>query len=123
MAYETTTAEHLLEGYREIKKYIPGIHKAEFLIIDNVTGEYAVEITFHDGWYLGYSEFRQSFYLTLVTDEVFEREKIVTATHLRINEDVYVINQADSIVPMETNPSYKFFCQRFDSSSNWSSVI
>lgn len=67
------------------------------------------------GWFFEYSETRQQFKLRVAkdADDVTFTAEVQQATHVRINDDVYVINQADTLPPLGTSPEWSIFCTRF----------
>lgn len=73
-------------------------------------------------WYLKYSEFRQQFRLMIARNNYDFTETIKQTTHVSINDDVYVIKNADTITPAGENPVWQLFCERFFNKSQFSNI-
>lgn len=65
-----------------------------------------------DKWFFEYSEFRQAFVLQIAYNGDLQ-EDISDATHVQIDDDVYVIRRGDTLPPKGTDVTWKFFCERF----------
>jgi hypothetical protein len=107
----------LIEGRKELndalrEEFMPENSRIEFLKPKENAREFETVLTFYYGWFLKYNKYRQETEVELATDEVFEKEQLRTATHLKINEDVYVITQGETIEPQGVKPYWTFYCVR-----------
>jgi hypothetical protein len=97
----------------------------EFLKAGN-TEEFLTVDTRSSGWWLEYSNFRKNFLLEVA--EADDAEAIpmsdiaLEATHIRIDEDIYVINRRDTTAPKGTDVTWKIFCDRFTKRSNYTAL-
>jgi hypothetical protein len=73
-------------------------------------------------WFFEYSEFRQNFLLQIAADIASLTNAIAEATHVQIDDDYYVIRQGDTLPPKGTDVTWKLFCDRFASRSQFSNL-
>lgn len=66
-----------------------------------------------------YSNFRQNFLLEIADDNDALTSAISNATHVRINDDFYSINVADTLPPSGTNPVWRLYCDLFERSGKY----
>lgn len=78
--------------------------------------------TLDDSWFFQYSEFRQNFLLQISRDDDDLTEEIQEATHVQIDDDVYVIRTGDTLPPKGTDVTWKLFCERFAARSQFQSL-
>lgn len=119
--------DEMIEGRRELndalrEEFMPPDSRLEFLKPSTTAREFEIVLTFYYGWFLKYNEFRQETRVELATNEVFEKEQLRTATHIKINDDVYVIAQGETIEPQGTKPYWYFFCNLFPNKAQFSPI-
>lgn len=73
-------------------------------------------------WYLKYSEYRQQFRLMIARNDWNFTETIKQATHVSINDEVYIVKSADTIPPQGTEPVWQLFCERFFNKGQFSNL-
>lgn len=66
-----------------------------------------------DNRFFEYLEYRQQFRLEVSQDDDVLTEAMQEATHIQINDDVYVIVTADTLPPIGTDVTWKIFATRF----------
>ena len=82
------------------------------LKVSETANDFEVIETIDSSWFFEYSEFRQNFKLEIAKgDELTESMNV--ATHVKVDEDIYVIRQADTLPPKGTDVTWKLFCDRF----------
>jgi hypothetical protein len=96
----------------------------EFLKAGN-TEEFLFIDSRESGWWLEYSNFRRNFLLEIaeaedISDGIDLAVTMAEATHIRIGDDVYVINDGDTIPPKGTDVSWKIYCDKFTKRGNYS---
>jgi len=111
-----------LENNALRKVYFPENSYLKMLKPSVTAREFEVLETYYFNWYLKYSDFRQSFVLTLAIDEPFSNDKLPEATHLSINEEVYVITQGETMHPIGETPFWAFFCERFAGQNQYTAL-
>ena len=65
-------------------------------------------------WFFEYSNFRQKFLLQIGDDSGDLTNAMASATHVKIDNDYYVISEADTLPPKLADPTWKIFCDRFE---------
>lgn len=92
--------------------FFPPDSTLELLSVDDESNDFNVEETLIEGWYLEYSETRRTFRLEIASNDLFLKENIMAVSHVRINEDVYLITKSDTISAVGENPVWTLFCER-----------
>lgn len=72
-------------------------------------------------WFFEYSTFRQNFLLQVAMGFELE-DSVAEATHVRIENDVYVIRQADTVMPRGADVTWKFFCDKFNARAQFANL-
>lgn len=85
----------------------------EFLKIDEDTDAYSQVWLLSDSWFLTYDRDRQKFKVEVAINEDDFNGEVVSATHIKVNDDIYVITQADTVRPFGIDFTWKFYCDRF----------
>lgn len=78
--------------------------------------------TIANSWFFEYSRFRQNFLLEIARDDQTLTDAMAEATHVRIDDDVYVIREADTLPPKGMDVSWKIFCDRFVERSQFGAI-
>lgn len=110
--------EDLIEAKREVndallEEFMPENSVLLFLKPSTSAREFETLLTYTGGWFLKYNKFRQETEVELATNVTAEKQKLRTATHLKINDDVYVITQGETIEPQGVKPYWTFYCVRY----------
>lgn len=69
-----------------------------------------------------YNAFRQQFRLEIGEDSDDITNAMAEATHVGVDDDIYVIAQADTVPPKGTDVTWKIFCERFTKRSQFASI-
>lgn len=64
-------------------------------------------------WFFEYKSFRQQFLLEISLDNQELTDAMAAATHVKIDEDYYIIVLADTIPPKGVDVTWKIYCERF----------
>ena len=72
-------------------------------------------------WFFEYSEFRQNFLLEVALGDELT-DPMNEATHIQVDDDVFVISKQDTLVPKGTDVTWKVYCTRFAKREHYSSV-
>lgn len=118
----------LIEGFKEINdalrtEFMPDNSRIEFLKASTTSRAFDTVLTFYSGWFVEYSKSRRSSKIELATNEPFDNDTIVAATHIKINEDVYTIDQGETIQPQGTDPLWTFYCERFAGKAQFTAIV
>lgn len=70
-----------------------------------------------------YNAFRQQFRLEIADPDHDLDEIMIEATHVRVDDDVYVISQADTLPPKGVDVTWKLFCERFAKRGQFASIF
>jgi len=73
-------------------------------------------------WWLKYLSYRQQFRLEIASEDSAVTTAMLTATHVKINSDIYVIVQADTLAPKGPDVTWKIYCERFNKRSQFGSL-
>lgn len=76
-------------------------------------GEYDDVLEIESKRFFEYSNFRQNFLLEIADTSSTLTDAIAQATHVRIDDDIYIINQGDTTAPKGTDVTWKLYCDRF----------
>lgn len=66
-----------------------------------------------DKRFFEYRAYRQQFQLEISDAHDLVADAIADATHVKIDDDIYVIAQGDTVPPKGTDVTWKLFCERF----------
>lgn len=82
------------------------------------------EVVHHitDKWFFEYSAFRQNFLLEIAMGDELTGP-VNEATHIQIDDDVFVISQADTLRPKGTDVTWKLFCTRFSKGGQYQNIF
>ncbi len=72
-------------------------------------------------WFFEYSNFRKDFLLEIAEDDSIT-DAVNEATHVQIDDDVYVIRQGDTTPPKGTDVTWKIYCEQFAKRSQYSAL-
>lgn len=95
------------------KKFFEPGTEIEFLQINDATGNFNIVDSKAANWWLEYDSFRKQFLLQVVDIEVVMKQTMETATHFRLDEDVYVIAAGDVTEPKASDVTWKIYCEKF----------
>ncbi len=65
------------------------------------------------GWWLEYDNYRKNFRLEVIDVDDEMQLAMESATHVRIDDDVYAIDAADVTPPKGTDVAWKIRCDRY----------
>lgn len=69
-----------------------------------------------------YSNFRKDFLLEIADTGTQLTSDIQAATHVKIDNDVYVIKAGDTLAPSGTNPVWQIYCDLFERSGHYAAL-
>jgi hypothetical protein len=95
----------------------------KLLKISDTENDYETVDVLDRDWYLKYSEYRQAFKLSIARDYFDFIEDVRIATHVAVNDEIYVIRDGDTLPPQGSNPVWTLYCERFESKAGFSSLI
>ena len=72
-------------------------------------------------WFFEYSEFRQNFLLEVALGDELT-DPMNEATHIQVDDDVFVISKQDTLVPKGTDVTWKVYCTRFTRQGQYTSI-
>jgi hypothetical protein len=104
------------------KAFFPKDSLLKLLKVSETTNDFDEIDILASGWYLKYSETRQAFRLMIARNDYGFNEDMLSVTHVDINDDVYTVAQADTIVAQGEDPVWTFFCERFMKRSQFKSL-
>ena len=93
-----------------------------FLKVSDAIDSFEEVVAISDSWFLEYDNYRQKFKVEVAKNEESFNADVVTATHLKVGDDVYVISDGDTIKPKGIDFTWKFYCERFAKKSQFSSL-
>lgn len=93
-----------------------------FLKVSEAADAFDTVTTISASWFLEYNNFRQKFKVEVAVNEDGFNEGVVTATHLQVGDDIYVISEADTIKPKGIDFTWKFYCERFFRKNQYSNI-
>ncbi len=102
--------------------FFPADSVLKLLKESETADDFDVILTILDDWYLKYSDFRQTFKLSIARNSDDFTGIITQATHVSVNDDVYVIRQADTLKPMGELPVWQLACERFFQTNQFSNT-
>lgn len=73
-------------------------------------------------WFFEYSNFRKNFLLEIADDTDALTTAIGEATHIKVDDDIYVINSGDTTGPKGTDVTWKIYCDLFERRSRYSTL-
>lgn len=120
-------ADALLEGAATVNDALKELFfeagtEVEFLKASETADEFDVVDTVTEKWWLEYSNFRKNFLLEVAEDATFLADTMSQATHIRIGDEVYVINRRDVTPPQGTDVTWKIFCDRYTKRGNFQTI-
>ena len=94
----------------------------EFLKSADATRNFETVDSLTGGWWLKYDNYRQTFLLEVAGPTLWMQTVMETATHVKIDDDVYVISRKDTLPPKGTDVTWKIFCQRFTERAQFGAI-
>jgi hypothetical protein len=76
--------------------------------------------TLDGNWFFEYSNFRKNFLLEIAEDSDELTEHVRKATHVKVGDTVYVINDGDTTPPKATDVTWKIYCDLFEAGGQYS---
>lgn len=110
--------DDLLEGYGEAldtlaEEFMPD-QIVTLMKVSTTTNEFEEVLVVPTKRFFEYQAYRQQFRLEIAHDDFLGiTEAMAEATHVQIDEDYYVIAQADTLPPKGVDVTWKIFCERF----------
>jgi hypothetical protein len=74
------------------------------------------------GWLLKYNNFRNNFLLEVAGPSAWMQTVMETATHIKIDDDIYVISRKDTIPPKGMDVTWKVYCERFTKRTQFGAI-
>jgi hypothetical protein len=96
--------------------------EVEFLKASDTADEFDIVDTVTEKWWLEYSNFRRNFLLEVAEDATILQGTMAEATHIRIADEIYVINRRDMTPPQGTDVTWKIYCDRYTKRSNFQTL-
>lgn len=69
-----------------------------------------------------YSDFRKNFLLEIADDSSALTTAMASATHVKIDNDYYVIDQADTTAPKGTDATWKIYVNRYEERTHYATL-
>lgn len=69
-----------------------------------------------------YSNYRKNFLLEIADDSSQLTTAMASATHVKVNNDYYVIIAEDTTAPNSTDATWKIFCDRYERRGHYSQL-
>lgn len=85
-------------------------------------GEYDDVLTITSKRFFEYSNFRQNFLLEIADTSSTLTDAMAEATHVQVDDDIYVIRTGDTTAPKGTDVTWKIFCDRFEDKGRWKAL-
>lgn len=85
-------------------------------------GEYDDVLTITSKRFFEYSNFRQNFLLEIADTSSTLTDAMAEATHVKVDDDIYVIRTGDTTAPKGTDVTWKIFCDRFEDKGRWKAL-
>lgn len=102
-------------------QFIPGVTVT--LLEESATAnEFTEIVTIESKRFFEYSNFRKNILLQIADDSSDLTLAIQTATHVSINDEVYIIAQGDTLAPSGTNPVWQLFLERPEHRSQYATL-
>ena len=103
----------LAEAFDALRdEFFDGFTEPILLKTSSTTNTFEEVETISSKWFFEYSDFRQNFKLEIA--EGWElSDSIAEATHVQIDDDIYVIRNGDTVEPKGTDVTWKLFCDKF----------
>lgn len=106
-------AVEVADAFNEVRAdFFANIPSIQLLKPSESEREYDDITTVNDNWFFEYSEFREKFKLQIAINTPEFNALVITATHVKVGDDIYVISQADTIKPQGTDFTWKLYCDK-----------
>lgn len=79
--------------------------------------EFEAVLTIDSKRFFEYKSFREQFQLEIADDSPQLTAAMAEATHVKVDDDIYVIAKADTIPPKGVDVTWKIYCERFTTKS------
>lgn len=118
--------DDLLEGYAEAldtlaTEFMP--EQEVWLMKTSTTdNEFEEVLWVEQKRFFEYQAYRQQFRLEIADPDHDLDELMIEVTHVRVDDDVYVIAQADTLQPKGIDVTWKLFCERFTKRGQFASI-
>jgi hypothetical protein len=115
----------LLEGIGIANDTLRDVFMPTYLVVtllqpSETANEFLPVLELEDKWFFEYSAFRQQFLFKIARDDELLTQAIGEATHIALDNEIYVIAQGDTVPPMGIDVEWKLFCTRFHGQDNYS---
>ena len=109
--------DDLLEGYAEAldtlaEEFMPE-QEVWLMKTSATTNEFEEVLGVDSKRFFEYQAYRQQFRLEIADPSLDLVDIMPEVTHVRVDDDVYVIAQADTLQPKGVDVTWKIFCERF----------
>jgi hypothetical protein len=74
------------------------------------------------GWFLKYNNFRKEFLLEVAGPEDWMQNVMETSTHIKVDDDIYVIRRSDTLPPKGVDVTWKIYCERFTTRAQFGTI-
>lgn len=118
--------DDLLEGYAVAldtlaEEFMPE-QQIRLMKVSTTTNTFEEVQVIYSKRFFEYQAFRQQFRLEIADDAPELVDVMAEATHVEIDNDIYVIAQADTVPPKGTDVTWKIFCEKFTKRSQFASI-
>lgn len=109
--------DDLLEGYGEAldtlaEEFMP-TQVVTLMKVSATTNTFETVLVVTEKRFFEYRAYRQQFQLEIADEDAALTTAMASATHVKIDNDYYVISQADTVPPKGVDVTWKLFCERF----------
>lgn len=117
LANRMSAHDDLLEGYAVAldtlsEEFMPE-QDVWLMKVSTTDNEFEEVLWIENKRFFEYQAYRQQFRLEIADPDFALIDAMAEATHVKIDDDYYVIAQADTVVPKGTDVVWKLFCERF----------
>lgn len=87
--------------------------------VSETVDEFETVLEIEDNRFFEYSKFRKNFLLEVADDSAPLTAAMIEATHVKVDDDYYVIREGDTVPPKSTDPTWKIYCDLFDTGGQY----
>jgi len=113
MPAHTDIQEGLAEAFDALRdEFFDPLTEVSLMKVSATTNTFETVEVISTKWFFEYSEYRQNFKLEIAMGWELA-DSVAEATHVQVDDDVYVIRNGDTLEPKGTDVTWKLFCDRF----------
>lgn len=114
----------LLTGFGVVNSTLRGLFFPETMVLtllkpSETTNSFDAVLELGTESIFEYSAFRQQFRLEIARDDAEITAAVTNATHVAVDDEIYSIVTPDTVAPLGFDVTWKLFCERFASASQF----